>query len=125
MKINSETYQLFKKLTKMIRNLSKRKHYSMKENFLKIYKVLKPLSEWVFTSHVYVIQCSASCGSGVQYREAKCVDMNGAIMADSDCDPDAQVKAQSCNNDPCPTWVAGSWTGVCTDSHYFKAYFLF
>ena len=59
-----------------------------------------------------MFQCSVSCGSGVQYREAKCVDMSGTIQADADCDADAKVNAQSCNNDGCPIWVAASWTGV-------------
>ena len=75
---------------------------------------MKKMSKLVY---FYYTQCSATCGSGAQYREAKCVDMTGAIMADGDCDPDAQVLAQSCNNEPCPIWVAGSWTGVSNNSN--------
>ena len=75
------------------------------------------LSIFVWTRNCCPFQCSATCGSGAKYREAKCLNVHGAIMADSDCDPGAKVLAQSCNNNPCPVWAAGSWTGVSNNNN--------
>ncbi|XP_046444849.1 A disintegrin and metalloproteinase with thrombospondin motifs 9-like isoform X3 [Daphnia pulex] len=55
-------------------------------------------------------QCSLTCGGGVQTRKAHCVDLNGRVIADSNCPVEERVLRQSCHMESCPRWEVGEWT---------------
>lgn len=57
-------------------------------------------------------QCSLTCGGGVQTRKAHCVDLNGRVIADSNCPIEERVLRQSCHMESCPRWEVGEWTPV-------------
>lgn len=51
-------------------------------------------------------QCSTSCGDGLQYRSAVCMDDQGASIPSFNCrgDPKTDVRACVPANDPCPSY---------------------
>ncbi|KZS12935.1 No long nerve cord, isoform C [Daphnia magna] len=55
-------------------------------------------------------QCSLTCGGGIQTRKAHCVDLNGRVIADSNCPLEEKVIRQSCHMESCPRWEVGEWT---------------
>ncbi|KAI9551632.1 hypothetical protein GHT06_021967 [Daphnia sinensis] len=55
-------------------------------------------------------QCSLTCGGGIQTRKAHCVDLNGRVIADSNCPLEEKVLRQSCHMESCPRWEVGEWT---------------
>lgn len=60
----------------------------------------------------HLAQCSLTCGGGVQTRKAHCVDLNGRVIADSNCPAEERVLRQSCHMESCPRWEVGEWTPV-------------
>ncbi|XP_050542210.1 A disintegrin and metalloproteinase with thrombospondin motifs 20-like isoform X1 [Daktulosphaira vitifoliae] len=54
--------------------------------------------------------CSKSCGTGVQYREAFCVNNNGDLKEEISCNADEKIISRSCNTEKCPEWSMGDWS---------------
>ncbi len=40
------------------------------------------------------------------------MDEKDEVLANTDCNPDTKFTMQSCNDESCPIWVEGDWTGV-------------
>ena len=73
--------------------------------------------------HIFINQCSKSCGGGTQTRPVTCRDHLGQTLPDHRCHPSGRPEySQSCHTDPCPTappvpektyrWKTASWTTV-------------
>ncbi|XP_078468260.1 A disintegrin and metalloproteinase with thrombospondin motifs 9-like [Lampetra planeri] len=65
------------------------------------------LTSWQYTSWS---QCSQSCAGGARTRDAACVNNLGRRVSNQECDANQRVTSQSCNERPCPQWVASEWT---------------
>ncbi|ELU06312.1 hypothetical protein CAPTEDRAFT_158288 [Capitella teleta] len=68
-------------------------------------------TKWKYTEWS---KCSRTCGGGVQYRDAKCVDHNDEELESTECRPEhRQALAQMCQTHDCPEWLEGEW-GKCS-----------
>ena len=56
--------------------------------------------------------CSVTCGAGIRYRTAVCVDSESNTLSDEKCSSVEPEKTQKCERDICPTWRTGDWTEV-------------
>ena len=56
--------------------------------------------------------CSQTCGGGMRYRTAVCVDSESNTLEDSKCLSIVPEKAQECKIESCPNWKVGDWTEV-------------
>ncbi|VDP08363.1 unnamed protein product [Soboliphyme baturini] len=55
--------------------------------------------------------CSVTCGSGLQKRNAMCVDSGGNVLDGLYCENMIkEALEQSCNTVPCPYWSYGDWS---------------
>ncbi|XP_025423198.1 A disintegrin and metalloproteinase with thrombospondin motifs 9-like isoform X2 [Sipha flava] len=74
-------------------------------------------SKWSFTEWT---PCSKTCGSGVQYREAHCVNDNGESMEESSCNDSEKIVLRTCGTEKCPQWSVGEWSScsvTCGEGH--------
>lgn len=71
-------------------------------------------------SHLLLLQCSASCGDGVQQREVFCQAGDQRIPEESGCSQRLRPPtSQSCRVAPCPSryrWREGDWQTVSSAS---------
>lgn len=58
------------------------------------------------------LQCSTSCGTGVQSRLYQCVNDNGKPISDIYCEGRNKKANRPCAQQSCPRWGLGSWTPV-------------
>eukprot|EP00899_Mesostigma_viride_P011960 jgi/Mesvir1/20765/Mv07886-RA.1 len=70
------------------------------------------VSEW--------LECSVTCGGGIQLRQVYCGYADKSAVAESECAElglTRPASQQACNTDPCPTWFyqPGPWTS-CSQS---------
>ena len=56
--------------------------------------------------------CSLTCGGGVMYRTAVCVDSESKTLEDDKCSAIVPEKTQECGTESCPEWKSGDWTEV-------------
>jgi len=75
-----------------------------------VYKVLRSKLTQVYTTehavHLFVIQCLATCGEGVQYRNVSC-------SREGFCDEQLKpLDRRLCDAGPCLEWVTDSWGQV-------------
>ena len=56
--------------------------------------------------------CSLTCGGGVMYRTAVCVDSESKTLEDDKCSAIVPEKTQTCGIESCPEWKSGDWTEV-------------
>lgn len=56
--------------------------------------------------------CSVSCGGGVQFRSAKCVDSNERQVRDENCARQEKHLKRICSQEACPRWDLGEWSPV-------------
>ena len=56
--------------------------------------------------------CSLTCGGGVMYRTAVCVDSESKTLEDDKCSAIVPEKTQECGIESCPEWKSGDWTEV-------------
>ena len=56
--------------------------------------------------------CSATCGGGVQYRTAVCVDPESKTLKEDKCLAIRAEKRKECGMETCPAWKTGDWTEV-------------
>lgn len=68
--------------------------------------------EQLINSDPIRLQCSQTCGGGIQTRKAHCVDLNGRVIQDGHCPADEKILRQSCHVESCPRWEVGEWTPV-------------
>ncbi|XP_032671699.1 A disintegrin and metalloproteinase with thrombospondin motifs 9 isoform X2 [Odontomachus brunneus] len=54
--------------------------------------------------------CSVSCGGGVQFRNAKCVDSNERQVRDDNCAEQEKHLKRICGQEACPKWDLGEWS---------------
>lgn len=58
--------------------------------------------------------CSQACGGGTQTRTVTCVDVNLAVVADTNCAEAKPSAQQNCNTQACsgdgPNWNPGAWS---------------
>ncbi|XP_012144163.2 A disintegrin and metalloproteinase with thrombospondin motifs 9 isoform X1 [Megachile rotundata] len=53
--------------------------------------------------------CSVTCGAGVQYRTAVCVDSNWRPFPDENCARQEKHVKRICEQSVCPKWDLGKW----------------
>ncbi|KAI6185117.1 BMA-GON-1, isoform e [Aphelenchoides fujianensis] len=59
--------------------------------------------------------CSATCGVGVETREARCVvAATGVELADDRCEAREKILRKACQRRACPEWKVGSWSACST-----------
>ena len=58
--------------------------------------------------------CSSTCGGGVQYRTAVCVDSEARTLNGGKCFAIEPKRTQKCGKGDCPKWRTGDWTEVTT-----------
>lgn len=63
--------------------------------------------------------CNATCGGGIQYRTATCIDSNQRIVSEENCMGQRKVLESACANDPCPKWTFKNWSNVIIYLNYF------
>ncbi len=63
------------------------------------------------------MQCSKSCGGGIQVRSAYCIDSDDNILEEENCFSLTPVTKQDCGNEECPKWKTGDWTAVISMSN--------
>lgn len=56
--------------------------------------------------------CSVSCGGGIQWRSAKCVDSNNRPVRDENCTGQEKHVKRICGQEVCPKWDLGEWSPV-------------
>ena len=56
--------------------------------------------------------CSSTCGGGIMYRTAVCVDSESKTLEDDKCSAIVPEKTQECGIESCPEWKSGDWTEV-------------
>lgn len=56
--------------------------------------------------------CNATCGGGIQYRTATCIDSNQRTVSEENCMGQRKVLENACANDPCPKWTFKNWSNV-------------
>ena len=56
--------------------------------------------------------CSLTCGGGIMYRTAVCVDSESKTLEDDKCSAIIPEKTQKCGIGSCPEWRSGDWTEV-------------
>lgn len=60
-----------------------------------------------------LLQCSETCGLGIQARKLLCVDSSGSVQHDGDCSNEPRPKIiRSCQERACGVWHASSWSQV-------------
>ncbi|VVC45349.1 Peptidase M12B, ADAM-TS,Metallopeptidase, catalytic domain,ADAM-TS Spacer 1,Peptidase M12B, partial [Cinara cedri] len=64
-------------------------------------------SKWTFTEWT---PCSKTCGSGVQHREAHCVNDNGEPREETSCNVVEKIVSRPCGTEKCPQWSFGDWS---------------
>ncbi|XP_050424208.1 A disintegrin and metalloproteinase with thrombospondin motifs 9-like isoform X2 [Adelges cooleyi] len=64
-------------------------------------------SRWKFTEWS---PCSKTCGTGVQHREASCVNDNGDSRDEALCNVNDKIVSRACAIDKCPQWSVGEWS---------------
>ena len=57
-------------------------------------------------------ECSLTCGGGIRYRTAVCVDSESKTLEDDKCSAILPEKTQKCGIESCPEWKSGDWTEV-------------
>ncbi|CAB3406645.1 unnamed protein product [Caenorhabditis bovis] len=55
-------------------------------------------------------ECSATCGEGMQLREANCTDRHGNHLADARCNKLERIVSKACRKPACPSWKLGEWS---------------
>lgn len=70
-------------------------------------------------SFLFDFQCSKTCGSGIQRREAYCVDELERPMNENKCDPQEKITEKVCETQNCPTWSFGDWSAVSFKLNFF------
>ena len=69
--------------------------------------------------------CSLTCGGGIQYRTAVCVDSEAKTLDDGKCFAIASETTQKCGKEDCPKWRTGDWTEVTNIPYKCIQIFLF
>ncbi|KAK2580485.1 hypothetical protein KPH14_006224 [Odynerus spinipes] len=54
--------------------------------------------------------CSVTCGGGIQYRSATCVDSNDRQLPDETCTGQEKHLKKMCGQEACPKWALGEWS---------------
>ncbi|KAG7202290.1 hypothetical protein KM043_018623 [Ampulex compressa] len=54
--------------------------------------------------------CSVSCGGGIQFRTATCVDSDSRPMHDESCAGQEKHLKKICGQEVCPKWDLGEWS---------------
>ncbi|MEX0810745.1 MAG: thrombospondin type-1 domain-containing protein, partial [Chitinophagales bacterium] len=56
--------------------------------------------------------CSVKCGGGVQARQVQCVDCDGNVVSDAECNDPKPAETQACNTEPCceNSWLTGAFS---------------
>ncbi|KAL4640693.1 A disintegrin and metalloproteinase with thrombospondin motifs 20-like [Arapaima gigas] len=55
-------------------------------------------------------QCSKTCGRGTRTRNAYCKNHLGRRLSDRECEDLPRLAAESCDEGPCPDWIAAEWS---------------
>lgn len=56
--------------------------------------------------------CNTTCGGGVQYRTAICVDSNRRPVSEENCMGQKKDLERACGNEECPKWAFKNWSRV-------------
>ncbi|XP_043589159.1 A disintegrin and metalloproteinase with thrombospondin motifs 9 isoform X1 [Bombus pyrosoma] len=54
--------------------------------------------------------CNTTCGGGVQYRTAICVDSNRRPVSEENCIGQKKDLERACGNEECPKWAFKNWS---------------
>lgn len=63
-------------------------------------------------THLFVLQCSKSCGGGTRRRGAVCRKAGEAGGDESKCSQRDKLAIQPCNEFLCPQWKTSDWSEV-------------
>lgn len=63
-------------------------------------------------SLIIFLQCSKTCGGGIQRRTAKCIDDRNTPIDDSYCNNSEMITEQICNTENCPVWTLADTSSV-------------
>lgn len=72
------------------------------------------------------LQCSVTCGGGIQHRIASCIDHNNNVIDVAHCFNSEKITEQFCNVQKCPIWKSRDWTpcsATCGQGFRTKPYF--
>lgn len=67
--------------------------------------------------------CTATCGGGIQYRTATCVDWSSREVSEESCMKQERHLKGICGQKPCPTWELGNRTAVIIRLNYLLNYY--
>lgn len=59
-----------------------------------------------------MLQCSVTCGSGVQQRASWCVNSQGEMADEALCEASPRETQRACHDQHCPHWQLVDWTPV-------------
>lgn len=71
---------------------------------------------------IIFLQCSKTCGGGIQRRTAKCIDDRNTPIDDSYCNNSEMITEQICNTENCPVWTLADTSSVRKKKHYYYFY---
>lgn len=63
---------------------------------------------------IFFLQCSKTCGTGVQRRVADCVNDMNELVEEKECRESERIEERSCGTIKCPHWAVGEWAPVST-----------
>lgn len=66
--------------------------------------------------------CNTTCGGGVQYRTAICVDSNRRPVSEENCMGQKKDLERACGNEECPKWAFKNWSRVIICLNYFDLF---
>ncbi|XP_043795099.1 A disintegrin and metalloproteinase with thrombospondin motifs 9-like isoform X3 [Apis laboriosa] len=66
--------------------------------------------------------CNATCGGGIQYRTAICIDSNQRTVSEENCMGQRKILENACANDPCPKWTFKNWSNCSVTCGIGKQY---
>lgn len=72
--------------------------------------------------YLSLLQCSKTCGTGIQRRIADCVNDMNELVDEKECRKSERIEERSCGTQKCPHWAVGEWAPVSTIKECIKVF---